>query len=61
MYLTGYFSNYPTQELVDSIFAFIKEYNLRPAYARCFDFGDIREACIALDGGKANGKIVVRM
>ncbi len=61
VYLTGYFSNYPTQELVDSIFTFIKEYNLRPAYARCFEFNDIREACIALDEGRVNGKIVVKM
>ncbi len=61
VYLTGYFSNYPTQELVDSIFAFIREHDLHPTYARCFSFDDIREACIALDEGRANGKIVVRM
>ena len=61
VYLTGYFSNSPTQETVDDIFAFLKEHDLHPAYARCFDFSDIREACIALDSGKANGKIVVRI
>lgn len=61
VYLTGYFSNSPTQETVDDIFAFLKEHDLHPAYARCFDFSDIREACIALDDGKANGKIVVRV
>lgn len=59
VYLTGYFSNYPTQETVDSIFAFIKEHGLRPKYAECYRFSEIREACMALDGGKANGKIVV--
>jgi NADPH:quinone reductase-like Zn-dependent oxidoreductase len=61
VYLTGYFSNSPTQETVDDIFAFLKEHDLHPAYARCFDFSNIREACIALDDGKANGKIVVRV
>ena len=61
VYLTGYFSNYPTQELVDSIFEFIREHSLHPTYARCFDFDDIREACIALDEGRVNGKIVVRI
>lgn len=61
VYLTGYFSNSPTQETVDDIFAFLKEHDLHPTYTRCFDFSDIREACIALDGGKANGKIVVRV
>ena len=61
VYLTGYFSNYPTQETVDSIFAFMKEHDLHPRYARCFPFSEITQACIALDGGKAGGKIVVRL
>ncbi len=61
VYLTGYFSNSPTQEVVDSIFSFLREHDLHPTYSRCFDFSDIREACIALDEGKANGKIVVRI
>ena len=59
VYLTGYFSNYPTQELVDSIFRFIREHGLHPTYAKRYSFDDIREACIALDNGTANGKIVV--
>lgn len=59
VYLTGYFSNCPTQESVDGIFRFIREHGLHPSYAMRFDFGDIREACIALDEGRANGKIVV--
>ena len=61
VYLTGYFSNYPDQESVDSIFHFIREHDLHPSYAMRFGFKDIREACIALDEGKANGKIVVVM
>ena len=61
VYLTGYFSNYPDQDSVDSIFRFIREHDLHPSYAMRFSFDDIREACIALDEGKANGKIVVVM
>ena len=61
VYLTGYFSNYPTQEMVDSIFRFIRDYELHPTYAKRFDFMDIRDACIALDEGRTNGKIVVVM
>jgi NADPH:quinone reductase-like Zn-dependent oxidoreductase len=61
VYLTGYFSNYPDQESVDSIFGFIREHDLHPSYAMRFGFDDIREACIALDEGRANGKIVVVM
>ena len=46
---------------LDSIFRFIREHDLHPSYAMRFSFDDIREACIALDEGKANGKIVVVM
>jgi len=59
VYLTGYFSNYPTQELVDSIFQFIRDHDLHPTYAQRFDFKEIRDACKALDEGRSNGKIVV--
>ena len=61
VYLTGFFSNYPTQQTVDEIFAFLNEHKLQPVYGECFDFEHIREACIALDGGKVNGKIVVKI
>ncbi|MBR6214558.1 MAG: zinc-binding dehydrogenase [Candidatus Methanomethylophilaceae archaeon] len=61
VYLTGYFSNYPTQELVDSIFQFIRDHDLHPTYAQRFDFKEIRDACRALDEGRSNGKIVVVM
>lgn len=61
VYLTGYFSNYPSQDMVDDIFRFIRDHDLHPAYAERFDFEDIRDACKALDEGKSNGKIVVVM
>ena len=61
VYLTGFFSNYPTQQTVDEIFAFLSEHKLQPVYGKCFDFEHIRDACIALDGGKVNGKITVKI
>ena len=61
VYLTGFFSNYPTQQTVNNIFAFLNEHKLEPCFGECFDFEHIREACIALDSGKVNGKIVVKM
>ncbi len=61
VYLTGYFSNYPSQDMVDDIFRFIRDHDLHPAYAERFDFEDIRDACKALDEGRSNGKIVVVM
>ena len=59
VYLTGFFSNYPTQAMIDDIFRFMNAHKLSPMIGAEFDFEHIREACIALDGGKVNGKIVV--
>ncbi len=59
VYLTGFFSNYPTQATMDSIFSFIQNHSLSPEIGAVFDFAHITEACRALDSGKVNGKIVV--
>lgn len=59
VYLTGFFSNYPTQETVNDIMAFLNGHRLDPMIGASYDFEHIRDACIALDGGKVNGKIVV--
>lgn len=61
VYLTGFYSNAPTQEAVDNIFSFIRENSLHPCVGAEYDFSEIREACVALDSGKVNGKIVVKM
>lgn len=61
VYLTGFYSNAPTQEVMDDIFSFIRENHLRPCVGAEFDFSYIREACVALDSGKVNGKIVVEI
>ena len=57
--LTGFFSNYPTQSVMSDIFAFLDEHKLSPMVGAEFDFDHIKDACAALDAGKANGKIVV--
>lgn len=59
VYLTGFYSNAPTQEVMNSIFSFISEHNLCPCVGAEFDFSEIKEACMALDRGEVNGKIVV--
>ena len=61
VYLTGFHSNWPTQSVVDNIFAFLNERRLEPAVGAYYQFDRIKDACIALDGGKVNGKIVVTM
>lgn len=59
VYLTGFFSNDPTQQVISDIFNFLKDHGLSPIVGARFDFDHIRDACIALDTGKVNGKIVV--
>ena len=59
VYLTGFFSNYPTQKIMDDIFDFMTKHKLSPQIGASFEFEDIKAACMALDEGKVNGKIVV--
>ena len=61
VYLTGFFSNYPTQQVMDEIFAFLKEKKLVPVTGEVFRFSHIRDAIKAQDAGRVNGKIVVVM
>ena len=59
--LTGFYSNYPTTGMMQDIFSFMDEHKLKPLTGATYDFKNIREACIALDEGKVNGKIVVKV
>lgn len=61
VYLTGFFSNHPTQEIMDSIFNFIHEHKLNPCVGSVFDFENIRDAVLAQDEKSVNGKIVVKV
>lgn len=61
VYLTGFFSNYPTRKMMRDIFNFMDRHNLKPLKSAVFDFEHIKDACIALDSGKVNGKIVVKV
>lgn len=61
VYLTGFHSGNPTQKVIDEIFAFMNAHKLKPHLGQVFDFKNLREALAAQDGGKVNGKIVVRV
>lgn len=60
VYLTGFFSNYPTQEAADSLFKFIDKHNLKPFIGASYKFNDIKLAIKAQEKG-VDGKIVVIM
>jgi len=59
VYLTGFFSNFPTQEVMEDIFRFLDEYRISPAIGKVFDFEHIKDAIEAQDKKTVNGKIVV--
>lgn len=59
VYLTGFFSNYPTEKIMRDIFEFLDNHSLKPAIGAVFTFDRMKEACAALDSGCVNGKIVV--
>lgn len=61
VYLTGFFSNYPSQQVMDDIFTFLNEKKFVPVSGKVFDFEHIRDAVTAQDEGSVNGKIVVRV
>ncbi len=61
VYLTGFFSNYPTQQIMDEIFAFLNKKDLVPVCGQVYNFENIRDAVAVQDEGKVNGKIVVRV
>jgi NADPH:quinone reductase-like Zn-dependent oxidoreductase len=61
VYLTGFYSNYPTQEIVDQMFRFFHEKKITPIIGKVFPFENIKEAVIAQESGNVNGKIVVEV
>ena len=61
VYLTGFFSNYPTQKIMTEIFTFLSNHKLTPVIGKVFDFDNIKEAIAAQDNGRINGKIVVKI
>lgn len=61
VYLTGFFSNYPTQKIMTEIFTFLSSHKLPPVIGKVFDFENIKEAIAAQENGRINGKIVVKV
>ena len=53
------FKGRSTVQIMQDIFNFMDEHQLRPLIGATYDFENIGAACIALDSGKVNGKIIV--
>jgi NADPH:quinone reductase-like Zn-dependent oxidoreductase len=61
VYLTGFFSNNPTQKAIDNMFQYIEEKHISPQIGRIYSFMEIAQACWDIDNGETNGKIVITM
>lgn len=59
VYLSSFFSNFPTQERMDDIFAHIKRHQLKSIIGRIFLFAEIGQAHLLMERSMANGKVVV--
>lgn len=59
VFLTGFFSNCPTQKAIDGLFSLIQKGNIRPLYSKVFSLDDIVEAHTLLEKGNAGGKIIL--
>lgn len=61
VYLTGFFSNYPTQAVIDEIFRLINKNNLYPTISKVFSLGEIGQAHSLMENNTANGKVIVKI
>ena len=59
VYLTGFFSNYPTRKVMSDIMSFMDAHQLTPCYDAVYPFAEIRQALTDMDSHKINGKIVI--
>lgn len=58
-YLTGFFSNYPTQKAIDELFTFVAEHGIEPIIATTFPFERLVDALAVQDAGGFQGKLVI--
>ena len=61
VFLTGFFSNYPTQTTIDNMMELIIKGGIRPLYDKVFTLDEITEAHKLLEFGGAGGKIILKM
>lgn len=61
VFLSGFFSNFPTQKSIDSLFSLINRSGIRPLYSKVFQLEDIIEAHRLLEFGGAGGKIILNI
>lgn len=61
VFLTGFFSNYPSQTAIDGLFHLIETAKIRPLYSKVFTLDEISAAHTLLEKGGAGGKIILKI
>ena len=61
VFLTGFFSNFPTQEAIVGIFSLIAKADIKPLYSKVFSLDEIVAAHTLLEKGGAGGKIILKI
>jgi NADPH:quinone reductase-like Zn-dependent oxidoreductase len=60
VYLSSFYSNYPTQEIMDDIFKIIEEHHIVPIIGKVMTLDEIGAAHELMERSQANGKIVIQ-
>ena len=61
VFLTGFYSNFPTYQSINNLFDLINKAQLKPLYAKVFTLDQIAEAHTLLEKGGAGGKIILKI
>jgi NADPH:quinone reductase-like Zn-dependent oxidoreductase len=61
VYLSSFYSNYPTQDIMDDIFKIIDEHHINPVIGNVMTLDEIGMAHELMERNQANGKIVIRV
>lgn len=61
VFLSGFFSNFPTRTQIMSMFEIINRSCLKPLYSRVYNLEEISDAHTLLEEGGAGGKIILTM
>ncbi len=61
VFLTGFFSNFPTRQAINNLMMIIRKGGIKPLYNKVFTLDEIVEAHTLLEQGGAGGKIILKI